>query len=80
MNSSNLYVLDVNRDVIFLIHGWSESWTTEWYIPLREALLNQLDVSVIEVDYSPVASLLYPIAVPLSENVGQYILYLGKIR
>jgi hypothetical protein len=60
-----------HAEIVFLIHGWSENRTAEWYHNLTEAFFARGGKKVIQVDYSSVATQIYPLAVEFSPRVGK---------
>lgn len=71
--------LDDNARTVFLIHGWSENHTADWFEDLKNAFLSRTDITynVIQVDYNKVASELYPVAVKKSVGVGNLNTYIN---
>ncbi|KAJ3625562.1 hypothetical protein MTP99_016127 [Tenebrio molitor] len=62
-----------HAEIVFLIHGWSENRTAEWYHNLTEAFFARGGKKVIQVDYSSVATQIYPLAVEFSPRVGDIV-------
>lgn len=70
LDTSNIEKLSTTKPVVFLIHGWTENRRRQWYSDLKNAILENNDVNVIQVDYSRPAAENYFAAVYLASQVG----------
>lgn len=71
IDESNKEKLNTTKPIVFLLHGWTENRSRQWYNDLKDALLDNDDVYVVQVDYSEPAGGNYLEAVYLSPQVGE---------
>lgn len=73
IKQDNLYGLEENVEVVFLIHGWMENRGASWYEELTDAFLSRKDkvYNIIQVDWSgPAGNLVYPVTVEDTKIIG----------
>lgn len=64
--------LDIkNKNIIFIVHGWTQNRESKWYRQLTRAILNQTDAAVVQVDWRSPAADLYSIATYNVQDVGR---------
>lgn len=73
MTFENLDVVDVNKRIYFLTHGWLAARNTSWVVDATEAYLSTGDYNVVQVDYSDAANQSAEDAVKDSIILGKFI-------
>ncbi|KAJ3640175.1 hypothetical protein Zmor_003491 [Zophobas morio] len=70
---SNSPHFDPSKKTFFIIHGWVDDYTADVNSLVKAAILKKIDINIIVVDWSPVASQSYGTAQGAVNNIGSFV-------
>lgn len=72
LNKQNLYLLENELSINFLIHGYNKSRKTQWVEAATQAFLSKENYNIIQVDWFEPAHQEYEISTNNTEIVGRH--------